>query len=232
MNTVAEQTATGPTEVARISPRFLSLQSDLAARCRALTTVLAARWETAAGSESRIFHPRSCLIAGVNVDTAPVGLRLAVAFAQAGRPTTLFDVTETGDGAEAVIAFPVASGSTNGWDDGQHAPVFYPTSIPNLTVVQANASDAPGGDLKLADRVAALLERLDGHDSGVAIVAAPALTVGPSALSLARLASGVLLAVTPGRTTRSDAARARDALQAAGGRIWGVILASEERCGR
>jgi len=230
VNALIEEPRVDSDRVARVSPAFLSGESEPAAHCRSLATVLAARWgmDAAVAGLDEQRHARSCLLAGVDTGTAAVGLRLAIAFAQAGRATTLIDVTETGRGCDRFVEVPPALTSSDVSNDGAFSPI-YATNVPNLGLVPAGSSEASGGDLQLADRVARLLQRTPTVEQGVAIVVAPALSVAPSALALARLVGGVLLAVTPGRTTRPDAVRARDALYAAGGRIWGVILAADER---
>jgi non-specific protein-tyrosine kinase len=98
-----------------------------------------------------------------------------------------------------------------------------PTDLPGLSLVPAGPAlagtmDALDGP-RLGLLVPALLERAER-----VVAVAPSLTRAADALPLARHVDGVILVVAAGRTTRADAVHARNTLQAAGGRVLGVVL--------
>lgn len=172
---------------------------------------------------------RAILVVGVDHDATEAGTLLAVTFARAGRATALVDADLRGAHRSPTRPHLLpATRSTAGlaeWlSGGEATPVpIVPSGVTNLALVPAGTARRAAGDLFGSERLAGLIPAVRRNHARVVVVAPP-LSVAADALPLARHVDAVVLVVSPGRTTGPAAARARDAIRAAGGRILGVVL--------
>lgn len=217
----------------RLAPSFFDDRSGAASRCRSLATMLAALWGGMEPHSATVANrSHSCLVVGVDTSTGELGLRLALAFAESGRSTTLVDAAAMQGSLRFFETTPTVAAPSNG--RVPHLPgtetavdeALLPTNVPDLTVAPVATAPADA-DLRRDDQVAAILDRLSAEAGGVAIIVTPPLQQAPDALPLVRHVDGVLLSVQPGRTGRPNAIRARNAILAAGGRVLGVVLSNE-----
>ena len=178
---------------------------------------------------------RALLVVGVDRDAAEPATLLAVLFARAGRATALIDADLRGEGERAPVRqrlvgpSPRARAGLAEWlsdtapPEDATPPPTYATAVPNLVLVPPGAPRQAAGDLLGGERLVGLLPAIR-RDRERIVVVAPPLAVAADALPLARHVDAVVLVVSPGRTTGPAAARARDAIEAAGGRLLGVVL--------
>lgn len=99
-----------------------------------------------------------------------------------------------------------------------------PTTLPLLGVIAAGAAGARHGRLARFGDIPTTLLRLKNAADRVILVA-PAVLASSDVLRLAPYIDGILLVVSPGRTQRETAARARTILAQAEAPVLGVVLA-------
>jgi len=167
----------------------------------------------------------SVLVVGIETGARVVGLPLAEASARAGLRSILIDADFRSIKAHAPIGETAIRPGLADWltDDTITDVPLQIATIPNLSLVGPGSSHADPGDVLGRPRLAHLVTHLAIHADRLVAVTAP-LATSADALQMARFVDGIVLVVTPGHSTRVAAIQARDALQAAGGRVLGVVL--------
>ena len=171
------------------------------------------------------------VLAVVAVDTAAnaalVGANLALVGAESGDRTLLVDADMEAPALDALFGANPGPGLVQllrGEQDDLR-DLAQPTTLPTLGVIAAGGAAAGTRHHRLdrlGDLSAAVL-RLKNAADRVVIVAAPVLSA-PDAQRLAAYVDGMLLVITPGRTSRENAARARALLERAQAPLIGVAI--------
>lgn len=167
----------------------------------------------------------SVLVVGIDADAKLVGLPLAVASARAGLRSVLIDADLRSTKSHAEIGEAATRPGLADWlsDSSVTDVPLQISTIPGLSIVTPGSGHLDPGDVLGRPRLAQLVPQLATNADRLIAVTAP-LTTCADALQIARFVDGTILVVTPGHSTRVAAIRARDSLQAAGGRILGVVL--------
>lgn len=158
-------------------------------------------------------------------DAATVAANLALVAAQGGDRTLLIDANvqePTLAGLFGVKETPGLAQLLEGEQSDLRA-LAQSTTLPLLGVIAAGTGGARHNRLDRLGDLPATLLRLKNAADRVILAAAPAL----SSTDVARLGAyldGVLLVITPGRTHRAEAARARALLEKAQVPLLGVTL--------
>lgn len=97
------------------------------------------------------------------------------------------------------------------------------TDLPNLAVVASGPLPPNPADLLGSQRMQAVIDHLGAGDEMVMIDSPPVLSVADAAI-LAAMVDGVVLVVDPGHSKRRDVIRSREALEAVGAHIIGVVI--------
>ncbi len=183
-----------------------------------------------AGDDSRI---RSVLLAdaGSREDTGVAAANIAASFALNGEPTVLVDLDAANPALPGLFNAAARPGLID-WLPGADqadagAPETVPTGIESLTLLPAGVrSDASTraalADLLTARRCRSLITALD--NDGLVIFHGTVAPVSSQALTVAAGVDAVVLLVHSGVTKRTDAQRAKDALQRVGANLLGVVL--------
>jgi capsular exopolysaccharide synthesis family protein len=162
-------------------------------------------------------------------DSPVVAANLAVTLARSGDRVALVDADLRSPRLHELVGLPRSPGLAE-WlvseDDATPLPLA-PTSDEQLSLVAAghlpSGTPLSPGDLLMQSRFAQFLLKL-GADHGYVVIAAPPTGEFGDALAVASQVNGVLLVVRSGRTRRSAAQRARQALDRVGARLLGAVL--------
>lgn len=161
-----------------------------------------------------------------SADAPLVAANLALVAAQGGDRTLLVDCDLQTAALHRLMGVDHAPGLAQllGGEHSDLHTLAQPTALPLLGVIAAGAAGAKHGRLARHGDIPAMLLRLKNAADRVILLAPPVLT-SSDALRLAPYIDGVLLVVSPGRTEREMAARARDLLAQAEAPLLGVVLA-------
>lgn len=174
---------------------------------------------------------RSVLVAEADAtgDRAAVAANIAAALALGGDQVALVDADLRAPQLHELFGLPNSNGLA-GWllSDDLAAPLpLVPAGCDRLQLVPAGslASEASlnPADLLSQPRFIEFLDRLSREVTYIVIVAAPVCEYG-DALAIAPRVDGVVLLVSSGRTRRTAAQAAKQALERVGARLLGAVL--------
>jgi capsular exopolysaccharide synthesis family protein len=177
--------------------------------------------------------------AGAGEGKTTVASNLAVAFAQAGKRTILVDADLRKPGVHRVFrlgnhAGPLGNNAGLSTvlrpERGEIAPFLQTTEEPRLLVLTAGPMPPSPADLLGSTRMRELLPRLLERADIIVLDSAPIRAAADAAV-LAQAVDGVLVVLDTGRTRRSAARSAAEALDRVGARVLGVAL-NRRRTGR
>jgi capsular exopolysaccharide synthesis family protein len=149
---------------------------------------------------------------------------LARSFADAGWMVTLVDTDLRHPSLQRIFGADRETGLSNlllGESLNGHAAG--PGSDDNLRLITSGPLPASPADVLGSERMAGLVGDLSHNSSYVLLDAPPVLGVS-DAIQLSALVDGVILVVDPHRSNVKDIRDARDAIEAVGGRILGVVV--------
>jgi non-specific protein-tyrosine kinase len=154
-----------------------------------------------------------------------VATNLAVAFAQAGHRTVLVDADLRRPEVHKFFSLDNRRGLTSilRSDDVGIADVALGTEDANLRIVTSGPPPPNPAELIASTRMTVILERLK-LSAEVVIIDSPPVNLVTDAAILVRHVDGAVLVVDAGRTSRSAARRATDALVLVGGRVLGAAM--------
>jgi len=169
--------------------------------------------------------------AGASEGKTTVAVNLALAFAQAGKRTVLVDADLRQPGVHDVFRLSNRVGlSTVLRPQAEMTPFLQPTDDPRLHVLTAGPVPPSPADRLGSVRLRELVDQLLIGIDVVVLDSAPIRAAADAAV-LAAAVDGVLLVVSTGRTRRSAAHAAAEALDRVGARVVGVAL-NRQRPGR
>ncbi|HWI20569.1 MAG TPA: polysaccharide biosynthesis tyrosine autokinase [Vicinamibacterales bacterium] len=149
---------------------------------------------------------------------------LAVSLAQAGQRVLLIDADLRRPRVHQVFGFNQEPGLSNLLVGSSPASeVVRRTSVPGLSLMAAGHIPPNPAELLGSNRFVEFIARLEPHFDWVIIDSPPAVPVTDPAV-LAHNATATILVVSAEKTSRYGAREALDRLEAAGGRVLGVIL--------
>lgn len=150
---------------------------------------------------------------------------LAQVFAEAGRLVALVDGDLRRPTLHRILAAEWTDGLTNllTGSECRGKPGIQQTEEPNLLLVASGPPPPRPADLLGSERMGELVEHLQDVADLVLLDSPPVLAVTDAAI-LATISDGVILVVDPARSKRRDLYRAREAIEAVGGRILGVVV--------
>lgn len=159
-------------------------------------------------------------------DAALVAANLALLAARSGDRTLLVDCNLQEPALNRLFGAELTPGLAQllGGEHHDLHTLAQPTTLPLLGVITAGADGARHGRLARLGDIAATLLRLKNAADRV-ILCAPAVLASSDVLGLAPYIDGILLVVSPGRTQREAAARARAILAQAEAPVLGAALA-------
>jgi protein-tyrosine kinase len=192
---------------------------------RALAVRVEVALTAAPGDQPTAGAARSVLVTGVDGGAMVTGCRLAVAFAQQGFATYLVDGDfARGDDAPSPVLADRGLVGIADWlaDEGAGPPPALATDVANLSILPRGKRRGDRVDALRPDAVTRLNDAVAAHSRRV-IWAGPSIA-SPVGMAIAAAVDGVVLVVTPGRTQKGAADRARAAIAAVGGRLLGEVL--------
>ena len=150
---------------------------------------------------------------------------LAVAFAQAGRPTLLVDADLRKPGVHGVFQLPNEQGLTTLLrnESARVDSVAHPTEQANLRVITTGPLPPNPAELLGSQRMRATLERLTA-EAELVIFDAPPLQAVTDAAVMSSYLDATVFVVDAGRSRRGALRQGREALARAGANVLGVIL--------
>jgi capsular exopolysaccharide synthesis family protein len=150
---------------------------------------------------------------------------LANVFAEAGRRVTLVDADLRRPTLHRIFGVERQEGLTNALVGSQNFNGRWgqPTQQPNLTLIASGAVPPRPADLLGSERMKHIVMRLREHEDIVLLDAPPVIAVTDAAI-LSTITDGVVLVVDPSKSRRRDLRRTRDAIEAVGGKILGVVV--------
>lgn len=170
----------------------------------------------------------SILVSAIDASASAcaVAVNLAILAAKDGESVVLIDGNPRTPSLESLFSLTAPLGFKNLVQD--ESPDFVGAlnavpDVPGLHLIGAgSAAPIPGG-IGRAKHLHEVLQQSEKSVDRVIIIGAPILEQ-IDGLDLARLVDGVIIAVTPGRTHRLDARRARDLLDRVKAPVLGVVL--------
>jgi non-specific protein-tyrosine kinase len=168
---------------------------------------------------------RSLVVASpaVSEDKGEVAANLAVTMAQSGRKTLLVDCDLGRPFLHTFFDLGNEDGLTNMILNDAAAPPLQPTNVENLSLLASGPKPPNPADLLGSQKVDQLIETMAGQFDFILFSAPPVVAV-TDAVILGAKVDGVLLVVTAGKTRRDHAEKAKDVLEKAHVRLFGVAL--------
>jgi Mrp family chromosome partitioning ATPase len=166
---------------------------------------------------------RSLLVTAIDAATSTIACQLAGVFAETGRRTCFVDAAD--EPSSSAVLEPSASGAVEPefWINAEESRVVpLTTDVANLVVLPLRQDRGASADLVTIERARRLTKVL-AEDREWIVWAGPGVT-SSAGMALAGAVEGVVLVVSPGRTTRHAARRALEAIAAVRGRLLGTIL--------
>lgn len=150
---------------------------------------------------------------------------LARVFAESGQPVTLLDADLRRPSLHRVFELPTRQqGLTNMLvSPSLNGHGLQPTGLPGLNVVASGPLPPNPTDLLGSERMHRIMDHLQA-ESGMLIIDSPPVLSVADAVVLAAHADGVVLVVDPRRSKRRELVRTREAIEAVGGHIIGVVI--------
>jgi non-specific protein-tyrosine kinase len=157
---------------------------------------------------------------------------LANVFAEAGRRVTLVDADLRRPTLHRIFGIERQEGLTNALVGSWHLNGHWgqPTEQPNLTLIASGAIPPRPADLLGSERMRQVVQRLADRDELVLLDAPPVMAVTDAAI-ISTITDGVVLVVDPAKSKRRDLRRTREAIEAVGGKILGVVINRLDRRG-
>ena len=154
-----------------------------------------------------------------------VSANLAVAMAQSGKRVTLVDADLWRPCQHHIFEMDNTEGLTSVLlsDDASLVSVLQPGPVENLSILLSGPMPPNPSDLLGSKRMGDLIETLQ-RQTDVVIFDSPPVMADADATILAARLDGVLLVVDSGGTRRGPAQRSKEALEAVGARLAGVVL--------
>jgi non-specific protein-tyrosine kinase len=151
---------------------------------------------------------------------------LAQVFAEVGTKVTLVDADLRRPSLHRV--FPTQAGRREGLTTMLASPELngrgaQDTDLANLGLVASGPVPPNPADLLGSERMRAVLEHMERRDGIVLLDTPPVLAVADAAI-LASMVDGVVLVVDPHRVKRREVRRAREAIEAVGGKVIGLVM--------
>jgi non-specific protein-tyrosine kinase len=150
---------------------------------------------------------------------------LANVFADAGCRVTLVDGDLRRPSLHRIFGIERQDGLTNMLAGGAelNGSGLKETSKPNLALIASGPVPPRPADLLGSARMKTLMTHL-GEQADMILIDSPPLLAVTDAAVLSTVTDGVILVVDPARSKRRDLRRAREAIEAVGGRILGVVI--------
>jgi polysaccharide biosynthesis transport protein len=150
---------------------------------------------------------------------------LAHVIAEAGRRVILVDADLRRPNLHRIFGLQRTDGLTGMLvgQDNLNGHGSQATELPNLTLIASGPTPPRPADLLASARLREVISHLANESDMVIIDSPPILAVTDAAI-LSTAADGVVLVVDPARSKRRDLVRAREAIEAVGGRILGVVI--------
>ncbi len=149
---------------------------------------------------------------------------LAHVFAEGGSTVTLVDADLRRPSLHTMFGQPRGDGLTSlitAQDMNGHSMLG--TDLPNLKLVASGPIPPNAADILSSDRMHHVIDHLRTQSQFVFVDSPPVLSVADAAI-LATMVDGVVLVVDPHRTKRREIRAAREAIDAVGGKLLGVVL--------
>ncbi|HZS93706.1 MAG TPA: polysaccharide biosynthesis tyrosine autokinase [Chloroflexota bacterium] len=149
---------------------------------------------------------------------------LAEVFAQGGMAVTLVDADLRRPSMHRIFGVPMDEGLTNllvADHLNGHKP--HPVDQVNLSVLASGPLPPNPSDLLGTMRMREIVTQLR-TDADMVLLDSPPVLAASDATILATMSDGVVLVVDPRRTRRRDIRATREAIEAVGGRILGVVI--------
>jgi Mrp family chromosome partitioning ATPase len=159
---------------------------------------------------------------------APLAANMAILAAQEGESVLLVDADPFTAPLSSLFTLVKSTGFVNliRQEGADVAGAIQETLIANLRLVAAGEGGGIPGGLGRARALREVLLRLKNAADRLILIGTPILTHVDS-LDLCPLVDGVVVTMTPGKTHREDAARARQVLDRAQAPLLGVVLTRE-----
>jgi capsular exopolysaccharide synthesis family protein len=170
--------------------------------------------------------PRTILVTSPQAEEgkSTTASNLALAFAEGGKKTTLVDGDLRRPSLQRLFDDGPRDGLTNLLlGEGLNGHARPSPAHPNLVIITSGPIPPNSADLLNSDRMRETLQELQEH-SDIVIFDSPPLLPIADATILSALTDGVVLVVDPQRTHRRDIRKAREAIEAVGGRVLGVVI--------
>lgn len=149
---------------------------------------------------------------------------LALAFAEGGKKTALVDGDLRRPSLQRLFDDAPHDGLTNLLlGEGLNGHVRPSPEQPNLVIITSGPIPPNSADLLNSDRMRETLQALR-EQSDIVIIDSPPLLPIADATILSALVDGVVLVVDPNKTHRRDIQKSREAIEAVGGRVLGVVI--------
>lgn len=151
---------------------------------------------------------------------------LAQVFAEAGKRVTLVDGDLRRPTLHRLFEVGRSEGLTSMLADtdelnGHHGAIQ--TEWPNLELIASGPLPPRPADLLDSSRMRDLAQHF-GHESDLVLIDSPPVLAVTDAAILSTVVDGVILVVDPARSSKRDLRRTREAIEAVGGRIIGLVV--------
>jgi len=150
---------------------------------------------------------------------------LASVLAQAGRHVTLVDGDLRRPSLQRVFQSERQEGLTNvlAGDHALNGQGRFQTEQPNLVLIASGPVPPRPADLLGSERMRSFVSHLR-EDTDMILIDSPPLLAVTDAAVLSTVTDGVILVVDPAKSKRRDLHRAREAVEAVGGRTLGIVI--------
>lgn len=167
------------------------------------------------------------LISSINSTTsaAPLAANLALLAAQDGEHVVLVDADPHGHSLETLFSLSTRPGFSSliRHEGTEVGSAIQETELPKLRLVGAGDGGGFPGGIGRAPALVEVLRKLKSSAERLILIGAPVLS-HVDTMDLCPHVDGVVLTVTPGKTHRLDAARAREVLDRVHAPVLGVVL--------